>query len=544
MTSKRLERAAYFDGELLGAADFRTDQRYFESLSEARNRAVHTAGIVDGLLVSAGPRAGTVVVSPGIAVDALGRALVLVEARSAEVPDAPATAFYVMLTASARPSEATSQSGARGYKRDVLDPRLEISADGAAEGASQVVLGRVLVDARGAIRAIDLRVRVYTGTAVGSATFVSGDPSGRSLPSIHASRAEPAGVVLHADAARTTFIGSLQIAGSLGVNVEIPHAQIDVGSSLGPAAPVVALRVDPSAETFFVTAAGDVGIGVAAPSARLEVAGDVLLDRGASIRFAQDEANPITTIGVRGTAPQPRMTFTSGSMNLTAPTSIRLQAGSGPAQVVLHDNGHATIGEVADRPDATLSVRGRIRTLRGGLLFPDGVLQTTAALSTIVPIGAIIDWWMPADVGLPLPPEFQVCDGSLSKATSGPMAGKHVPDLRGLFVRGTTQYGNIGQPSGAAQHDHPITTLPTHTHAIAHTHPDLVTSSGPQTTSPDSWGDKSELAQRDHQHPMTIVIGQSTTAQSGDSSPVTGASTLDADNLPPYFSLVKVIRIR
>jgi hypothetical protein len=541
MSTKELERAGYFEGQLLRASDFQVDQSYFESLSAARNRAVHSAGIVDGLELGAGPQRTSIVVSPGIAVDALGRTLVLAEATSAQVIEGSSTAFYVLLTASERPRAATSASGALGYERYDLEPRVEISADGVAQGASQVVLGRLLIDASGAIRSIDLRVRVYTGTSVGQATFVSGDHTGDERPSISAAQVDPAGAVLTIGAARTTFFGSLEIAGTLGINVDFPHAQLEIWSDRDP---VVALRTEAGSSAFVLTREGDVGVGTATPRARLEVAGDVLLDDGASIRFALDQS----TIGVQG--PGPKITFSSSGTTLSAPSQINLGAGT-TTPMVLDSTGQVTIGDVVKPAPATLSVDGRIRTLAGGLRFPDGVLQTTATLSTTIPIGAVIDWYLPDDVVadwfklkgvlLALPPEFQICDGK--PVASGPFKGNNVPDLQALFVRGTTQYGLVGLPSGAPQHLHQITEVPTHTHPIDHDHPAYNTVSGPGTNSDSgAKGNEDELADSDHQHQMTIIIAL-TTGESGESSPVTSAATLDAVNLPPYYSLVKVIRI-
>ena len=70
-----LARNRYFAGRLLGAQDFQLEQDYFRERLRRHNRALHGAGIVDGLQVSVGPESGggeQVVVQPGFALDPYG----------------------------------------------------------------------------------------------------------------------------------------------------------------------------------------------------------------------------------------------------------------------------------------------------------------------------------------------------------------------------------------------------------------------------------------------------------------------------------------
>lgn len=70
-----LTRVNYLHGMLLGADEFRTEQRYVLERLDRRNRLLHGAGVVTGLAVTAeGDGAGTrVVVAPGLAFDRAGR---------------------------------------------------------------------------------------------------------------------------------------------------------------------------------------------------------------------------------------------------------------------------------------------------------------------------------------------------------------------------------------------------------------------------------------------------------------------------------------
>ena len=63
-------RVRYFTNQVLGVADFETEQRYLIERLRRRNRWLHGWGIVGGLQVSVG--AHEVAVAPGLALDCLG----------------------------------------------------------------------------------------------------------------------------------------------------------------------------------------------------------------------------------------------------------------------------------------------------------------------------------------------------------------------------------------------------------------------------------------------------------------------------------------
>src|SRR5438876_3868305 len=73
------QRMRFFSGQLLTAKDFETEQMYQIEMRRLHNRSLHGAGIVDGLRVSAedSQSGAVVVVSPGLALDGLGREIVV-----------------------------------------------------------------------------------------------------------------------------------------------------------------------------------------------------------------------------------------------------------------------------------------------------------------------------------------------------------------------------------------------------------------------------------------------------------------------------------
>src|SRR5438045_5558542 len=72
----------YFDRQFLRATDFQDEQAYHLDRRRRHNAGFHSAGVVEGLQVSAGSQANTVTVDRGWAVDALGREIVLATPRS------------------------------------------------------------------------------------------------------------------------------------------------------------------------------------------------------------------------------------------------------------------------------------------------------------------------------------------------------------------------------------------------------------------------------------------------------------------------------
>jgi hypothetical protein len=88
-----LERLNYFNGQRLEAGDFRTEQAYHIAVRRALNRSLYSPGIASGLEVRRHPSdPHKVVVMPGLAIDALGRELILLEPREILARGSPAGA--------------------------------------------------------------------------------------------------------------------------------------------------------------------------------------------------------------------------------------------------------------------------------------------------------------------------------------------------------------------------------------------------------------------------------------------------------------------
>lgn len=79
MSERPLERLHYFDGRRLEAEDLRLEQEFHLRLQRWLSRSLFSPGVADGLDVLAIDNGNRVMVSPGLALDDHGRAIILVQ---------------------------------------------------------------------------------------------------------------------------------------------------------------------------------------------------------------------------------------------------------------------------------------------------------------------------------------------------------------------------------------------------------------------------------------------------------------------------------
>jgi hypothetical protein len=189
MSEKPIERLNYFNGQRLQAGDFRLEQDYHIRVRRWLNRSLYEPGIAMGLEVHAIPGAPRVRVSPGLAIDALGREIILLE--DTEVPITHDVQDKVSGTTStyamgpylviryneqstsqqdgccAADSKTGDKAAAGGPARIVAEPVLEcVPYPPPDETSNKIVLGLVIL-AKGcaSIDRIDTGVRRYVGDA-------------------------------------------------------------------------------------------------------------------------------------------------------------------------------------------------------------------------------------------------------------------------------------------------------------------------------------------------------------------------------------------
>jgi hypothetical protein len=231
----------------------------------------------------------------------------------------------------------------------------------------------------------------------------------------------------------------------------------------------------------------------------------------------------------------------------------------------------------------------------------DGVIDAPAVGSQGVPVGTVIDWWRPNE-SFPIPQGFQVCDGSAVTDPDSPFYGHNVPDLSSVFIMGVTDPDGIGLTGGSPDHQHTVdledhshnvpldhdhgmvnpatSTAPNHVHIVSLTHdhaPYVSVAAGGHahdlqlsTVGLYTWGSSyywstSTEAVGDHVHTVDLpaYVGQVSSQGAGTHNhtvpvdlptyidtvgtlPAGGGAqvTSAGSSLPPYFGLLKLMRIK
>jgi Chaperone of endosialidase len=160
------KRTRFFDGQFLQDQDFVDEQKYHLDRQRRHNRLLHVAGVAEGLAVSAS-EPNKVTVGAGTAIDVDGRALVLAEPLTV---DLPAERFNdkqnVDLFASYSETEEDRQTeeGSEDFTRWLERPRLQPVPPGESyQGKTPpVLLARLGLDGAGRVT-VDESVRGYSG---------------------------------------------------------------------------------------------------------------------------------------------------------------------------------------------------------------------------------------------------------------------------------------------------------------------------------------------------------------------------------------------
>lgn len=141
----------------------------------------------------------------------------------------------------------------------------------------------------------------------------------------------------------------------------------------------------------------------------------------------------------------------------------------------------------------------------------------------LVPIGTIIDWWRDEKSVLPpFPDGYEICDGS--EITQGVLAGQRTPNLQFMFIRGVTTTDQIGRTGGSA-----TAPLPEATGSCYNGGDDPGNERYRVRDDNNGWGSDNHLA----------VDSTSSTLEGQHRHELGGT----VPTLPPYYSLLKLIRI-
>lgn len=263
-----------------------------------------------------------------------------------------------------------------------------------------------------------------------------------------------------------------------------------------------------------IVTTGDVGIGTTSPAEKLHVAGDIRLDAGGDIAFADDNT---------------RIHENADDLYFEADDDIYISPDDdiGLDGITLYVDGSADkVGIGTASPETKLHVEGEVKSVVAGTEF------------YMIPQGGIIMW---SGSLASIPTGWQLCDG-----TNG------TPDLRDRFVLGVSTGEDPGVTGGTSSHSH---TVDAHTHSVdpppgntsfdgSHTHtmgpPNNTKAFSDDLVPPVDYDGASDdhthtiYSAGNHNHSFDVVA-----FDSGASSPGTSVEA----HLPPYYKLAFIMKL-
>jgi hypothetical protein len=175
-----IKRLNYFTGQFLDAQDFKDEQTYHVEMRRRANQLLRTPGVISGLQATKTADSKGVTLTPGLALDAQGREVIILPPPAGQpipvraVPAGLTGAAIVTIAYAELPTDSHSVVGGyTGATRVTEAPTVQIRTGQVA--ASEILLAAMQVDANGAITSVDLSVTqkssllVAGGLGVGTA---------------------------------------------------------------------------------------------------------------------------------------------------------------------------------------------------------------------------------------------------------------------------------------------------------------------------------------------------------------------------------------
>jgi len=146
MTNKTShKRLNYYTGQLLNADDFKDEQLYHVDTIRSHNRNLHTWGIARGLNVE---KIGTknVTISRGMAIDGLGRQMVLDELREIDLSKSTASSLYLIISYHDELTDFREGEGDKAYTRISEECVIEYDTNEPDELSMKIILAKLIFD--------------------------------------------------------------------------------------------------------------------------------------------------------------------------------------------------------------------------------------------------------------------------------------------------------------------------------------------------------------------------------------------------------------
>lgn len=224
-----IKRLNYYNSQFLVETDFNDEQRYHKQMRRLHNRALHTWGVVEGLAVERVPNEVKVTVAPGIAIDRLGQEIVLPERSAAlgfDKYDAGAQVYvtikYMDVTDQADRDKNDAQTEGGRYRRWTERPKVDTSATEPTADAPDMVLAVVTLDKDKAIAEVSQSKRRYAGSRIGASD------TGKEF----AVYADTDGAWHFFDGARGADRLTVDANGNVGIGVPAPTQRLEVAGSI------------------------------------------------------------------------------------------------------------------------------------------------------------------------------------------------------------------------------------------------------------------------------------------------------------------------
>jgi hypothetical protein len=229
-----VKRLNYFHYQFLQEQDFKDEQSYHVAMRRRHNSEFHTFGRVRGLDVSfvAGER--RVRISPGTAVDSLGREIVVESNLDVDLQNHPGATVYLTIAHKEEDTDASTQPGVAGNFTRTTEsfqpPR--ISATAPTDASLDLILARITTNPNppdGAVTAVDFSERTEAGAKIGQTDlpalrFIVPAHGSSEWPRIAGNNVSGPGTGLQGitvDAGITAFSGSVSVAQSMTVQGDL-----------------------------------------------------------------------------------------------------------------------------------------------------------------------------------------------------------------------------------------------------------------------------------------------------------------------------------
>ncbi|SFB76566.1 hypothetical protein [Collimonas sp. OK412] len=495
MSSPLIQRPNYFAGEALLTADFACEQQYHMDIQSFNNQSLYICGIASGLEVfwDAESSASQVEVSPGMAIDGLGRQIILLQPQVVRLANVVAGATYFLsISYNQVYADYSNETGVAGYKRIVEQPLIQYVRN-LQQPAMNILLAVISFTTQGAINQLTYRSgnieRRYVGSTLGALNFVTegagvhrinlpdalagflGNADSDGYPSIRAKK-ESSGdqAYLEVDAPRSQFMGLLTTRNNLGVGNPQPLAnlQVDAITFKGPGTlssdgPLVTLSKtlapyfevgdvlisDPpvttmsNGQTSFGLAQRRtiVGINPGSLQVTVDAAFNPVLQsisytyvRSTLVRFAASSDSNLLRINVDGTV----------GLGMQAATSSGL-AGAGPNALVITADRKVGIALTDRSPAAALDVNGKIQAddlnVRGqiqtGSMISSGPIQAQSFEGNGSKLQGlpILSYWTRETVGTPTS-NLYYTEGNVGIRDKNPLASLSVGGGQSFIGKG------------------------------------------------------------------------------------------------------------